>query len=992
MSERRVKRIQLVPREGAATGERIRARIAHDLGVATGRIWVTRLLVVLDPPADEVLEACARAALCDPIVHDLRLDDVFQPPDFATYLLISRQPGVTDDEGMSAQRVIDDFGGAPVAEQRVFSQELFYFEKPLADADLRRIATELLGNPLVHHFEWGRPAEFRGYVPAVSLTTEAVVEQVPVNLDDGALLDLSRTRLLSLNLEEMRAVKAHFLSPETMAERTRRGLPTVPTDCELEVIAQTWSEHCKHKEFNATIHFRDLDTGRERTVHSLFKTFIRGSTEIISSRLSESGNNWLVKVFSDNAGIVRLDAENDFVWKVETHNSPSALDPYGGAITGILGNNRDAFGTGRGGAELLFNTDVLCFGPADYSGPLSPGQIHPRRIMQGVVHGIEDGGNKSGVPTVNGSVIFDERFAGKPLVFCGTGAIMRAGGDRKDKPIHVGDRIVMAGGRVGKDGIHGATFSSVELDDNSPRSAVQIGSPITQKILYDFLREAVALDLVRSCTDNGAGGLSSSIGELATITKGAVVNLEQVPLKYSGLRPWEIFVSESQERMSLVVAAERWDELRTLAARHEVELSDIGEFTDTGYLDVRYAGDSVAFLSLEFLHDGVPHKVMEAEWKRPEAVEPIGFPVGTDFGPVLLKLLASPNICSREAIIRRFDHEVKGRTIVKPLMGPAGFAPQDAAVVRVNFESWLGVAVSNGIAPKFGDLDPYEMSAGAFDEAVRGIIAVGGRLPDPADPAAPSWSVNDNFCVPDSQYDPVGNPDGRLKLGKLVRMAEALYDMAVTFNIPMTSGKDSMKNDFRGVQGKISVPPTILYSMVARIDDVRRTVTSYFKKTGDVVYLLGETYDELGASEYYRLFGWLGANVPRVRPQQAMALYRKVSAARDWLASCHDLSDGGLAVALAECCFGGGRGVNVVLPALGLAPHQMLFSESHSRFVCSVPAEHAAEFERHMGALAIRLGEVSAEERVAVRGADGGLLIDVAVADTLKAWRTGLAL
>ncbi|UOQ65939.1 phosphoribosylformylglycinamidine synthase subunit PurL [Hymenobacter volaticus] len=694
-------------------------------------------------------------------------------------------------------------------------------------------------------------------------------------------------------------------------------------------------------------------------------------------QLRANGNDWLIKVFSDNAGAVRINPESLFVWKVETHNSPSAIDPYGGAITGILGNNRDPLATGIGGARLLFNTNVLCFGNPEFNGTLLSNQLHPRRIFEGVRKGIEDGGNKSGVPTVNGAIVFDDRYAGKPLVYCGTGAVMPmqlAGLDSWEKKIDAQDRIIMAGGRVGKDGIHGATFSSIELDETSPATAVQIGSPITQKLAMDFLVLATRRGLIKCSTDNGAGGLSSSIGELATISGGAVVELEKVPLKYPGLRPWEIFVSESQERFSLAVEPAKMDELLSLGREMEVELTDIGYFTADGYLDVRFDGDSVARLNMEFLHNGVPRKVLEAEWSKPQAAEPT-LPATSDYTDVLTRLLGSLNICSRESVIRQYDHEVKGRTIIKPLMGATGQAPQDAAVVRFNFESWEGVAVSNGILPRFGDLDAYHMSAGAFDEAVRQIVAVGGKLPNLSYGDGNFWSVNDNFCVPDSVYDATTNPDGKLKLAKLVRMCEALRDATAAYCIPLTSGKDSMKNDFKADGVKISVPPTVLYSMTAKIEDVRHTITSDFKQADDVIYLLGETYDELGGSEFYQLFGELGANVPEVRFDKAKELYTLMGQANDQhlIQSCHDLSDGGLAVALAEATFGHGYGATVDLPE-GLPVHVQLFSESHSRFVATVAPEDVVAFEQHFGTRATRLGVVTLDSHLTVRHAGSPLL------------------
>ncbi|WP_375433768.1 AIR synthase-related protein, partial [uncultured Hymenobacter sp.] len=760
---------------------------------------------------------------------------------------------------------------------------------------------------------------------------------------------------------------------------------------ELEILAQTWSEHCKHKEFSAVIKYKDADTGEEQEIDGLFKTYIKNATSEVDRQLRANGNDWLIKVFSDNAGAVRINPESLFVWKVETHNSPSAIDPYGGAITGILGNNRDPLATGIGGARLLFNTNVLCFGNPEFNGTLLSNQLHPRRIFEGVRKGIEDGGNKSGVPTVNGAIVFDDRYAGKPLVYCGTGAVMPmqlAGLDSWEKNIDAQDRIIMAGGRVGKDGIHGATFSSIELDETSPATAVQIGSPITQKLAMDFLVLATRRGLIKCSTDNGAGGLSSSIGELATISGGAVVELEKVPLKYPGLRPWEIFVSESQERFSLAVEPAKMDELLALGREMEVELTDIGYFTADGYLDVRFDGDSVARLNMEFLHNGVPRKVLEAEWSNPQASEPT-LPATIDYTDVLARLLGSLNICSRESVIRQYDHEVKGRTIIKPLMGATGQAPQDAAVVRFNFDSWEGVAVSNGILPRFGDLDAYHMSAGAFDEAVRQIVAVGGKLPNLSYGDGNFWSVNDNFCVPDSVYDATTNPDGKLKLAKLVRMCEALRDATAAYCIPLTSGKDSMKNDFKADGVKISVPPTVLYSMTAKIEDVRQTVTSDFKQADDVIYLLGETYDELGGSEFYQLFGELGANVPQVRFDKAKELYTLMGQANDQhlIQSCHDLSDGGLAVALAEATFGHGYGATVDLPE-GQPVQVQLFSESHSRFVATVAPEDVVAFEQHFGARATRLGVVTPDSQLTVRHA-GQPVIAASTAVLRHDWTNG---
>lgn len=975
--------------------EQVKNSAQRYLNIHTGRVKSSKLFTLNVDISQSDAQRFAEDVLCDPVMQDFYLNSFYKTSTFKRYLLVSKRPGVTDDEGISAQKALSDLLNRefPSNIQQIYTGDMYYFENELNDNDLLKIGEELLGNPLINHFETGTPDKPVEYIPDVRMESVARIETIPIDLDDESLLNLSSKMLLSLNLEEMKVIRDYFSREDVKALRQSARLTPDPTDCELEILGQTWSEHCKHKEFNAIIHFYDKESGREEIIDSLFKTYIRKSTDIIRERFEKTGNPWLLKVFTDNAGVVRIDDETGFIWKVETHNSPSALDPYGGALTGIVGVNRDPLGTGIGGAELLFNTNVLCFGNPDYQGDLLPGQLHPRRIMTGVVKGIEDGGNKSGIPTINGSVIFDDRFSGKPLVFCGTGAVIPLKyGDRYTwiKEIHPGDRILMAGGRVGKDGIHGATFSSLEIDEHSPRSAVQIGSPITQKNMSDFMVDAARKELIRCSTDNGAGGLSSSIGELAQISGGARIWLHKVPLKYPGLQPWEIFVSESQERMTLVIEESKLKDIFELAKAYDVEVTDIGVFTDTGLLELFYEESVAALLNLDFLHDGVPRKHLQAVWKKPP-VEESELPGELNIEEIILNLLSGLNICSRESIIRRYDHEVKGRTVIKPLMGNTGNGPQDAGVIRLNFKSWAGVAVSNGIMPKFVDIDAYESSAGAFDEAVRQIISIGGRLPDPQNVTSPFWSVNDNFCVPDSVYDPVSNPDGKYKLAQLVRMNQALFDMATTFNIPMTSGKDSMKNDFRKGSVKISVPPTVLYSMTAYIEDIRNLTSSEFKNPGDFIYLIGKTRDEMGGSELFNLLGLTSPNVPRVRKSYAKQLYQKMSAAHGdgLIISSHDLSDGGLAVALAECVLGGRYGAAVELGYSDLPLITELFSESHSRFVVSVPAKYQSAFESLMGTDCRFLGAVTEAEALGI-SFDGQPVALITKEEMLEKWRNGL--
>ena len=990
--------IQLILKDNIidVQGEKIEENALSFLNINTGKIKTGKVFNITYDLSKEDIKKFANLGLRDEIIHDVYINSFYKNPFYKSYILVSKLPGVTDDEGVSAQKTLNDILELDLDTntQHIFTDEIYLIEKQLSDKTLITLAEKLLGNKLIHHFEYGRFTGKIDYIPEVRIEQSNEIETVGLNVSDDELLKISKDRLLSLNLEEMKVIQSYFSDEKVKEIRKAYDLPKNPTDCELEVLAQTWSEHCKHKEFSASIHYKNTETGEEETIDSLFKTYIRRSTEIIRERLEKAGNNWLLKIFTDNAGVVKIDDESVFVWKVETHNSPSAIDPYGGAITGILGNNRDPLGTGIGGGKLLFNTNVLCFGPPDYSKELLPGQLHPKRVFEGVRHGIEDGGNKSGIPTVNGSIIFDDRYSGKPLVYCGTGGVMPykfAGVNSWEKPIDNGDLIIMAGGRVGKDGIHGATFSSAEIDEHSPQSAVQIGSPITQKLLSDFMQEAVEQGLIKCSTDNGAGGLSSSVGELAQISGGAEIHLEKVPLKYANLKPWEIFVSESQERMTFVVEEDKKEALFKLAKEREVELSKIGKFTSTGFIDVRFDDQKVAFLDMEFLHEGVPKKYMKAEWKKPGLSEPELSP-NINYNDVLLKLMGSYNICSRENVIRQYDHEVKGKTIIKPLMGESGKSPQDAAVMRLNFDSFEGIAISNGICPKYGDIDAYQMSAGAFDEGIRQIISIGGKLPDINDKSNRFWTVNDNFCVPDSAFDEENNPDGKQKLAKLVQMNKALFDMSVFYNIPMTSGKDSMKNDFKARKIKISVPPTILYSMVAKLSDVRKTITSNFKADGDLIYILGKTYDELGASEFYKLFDKLGANVPKVRKENAKRLYEKVMKANEQnlIESCHDISDGGLAVAVCESTIGIEFGAELDVSELGeLSLNAILFSESHSRFVVSIKPENKEKFEKLFGSDAVFIGKVNLDKKLIVNQS-GNKIIELEIEKLQEAWDEGL--
>ncbi|MEJ2034146.1 MAG: AIR synthase-related protein, partial [Deltaproteobacteria bacterium] len=812
--------------------------------------------------------------------------------------------------------------------------------------------------------------------------------EVDLDVADEELIRISREGVLALSLDEMKLIRAYLARPEVHAARKEAGLSARITDVELEMLAQTWSEHSKHKIFNGDIDYENISEGTRTTIQSLFDTYIRKSTNEIRARMGE--NDWCLSVFKDNAGVVRWSPEWNLVFKVETHNSPSALDPYGGALTGIVGVNRDPFGTGMG-AKLVCNTDVFCFATPFYDKPLPARLLHPKRIFEGVREGVEHGGNKSGIPTVNGSLVFDDRFAGKPLVFCGTVGIMPAtvnGQPSERKKAQAGDLIVMTGGRIGKDGIHGATFSSEELHEGSPATAVQIGDPITQKKMFDCLLKARDRGLYHCITDNGAGGLSSSVGEMAQDTGGFELHLDRAPLKYAGLQPWEIFVSEAQERMTLAVSPAKIEEFLALCAKMDVEATVLGTFTDSGKIHILYEGRTIAWLDTNFVHEGLPAMQMVARWEPKTFPEP-ELPAVPDLGKELKKLLSRLNICSKEYVVRQYDHEVQGGSVVKPLTGVVNDGPSDAAVVRPVLDSLEGMVISHGICPRYSDLDTYHMAACAIDEAVRNALCVGAGLE--------VMAGLDNFCW----CDPIlseKTPDGPYKLAQLVRANQALYHYTTAYGVPCISGKDSMKNDYIVGGTKISIPPTLLFSVMAKIDDVQRAVTMDAKKAGDVVYVLGTTYRELGGSEYFAQLGAVGNSVPRVRAEEALPRYRALAQAikEGLVASCHDCSDGGLGVALAETAFAGGLGLAVDLrtvPAEDLDRDDLLlFAESQSRFLVTVPPEKAARFEAIMGRTGWgRIGEVSPEPVLALIGLSGAPILTEHLADLKAAWQESLA-
>jgi phosphoribosylformylglycinamidine synthase subunit PurSL len=987
-------RIEIALKEGVrdARGERIKREIEHFLHLPVTAVATLDVYTIDAQLSPSELELAAAGPLSDPVIQHWSLDRPLAGA-FSYAVEVGFRPGVTDNVGRTAREAIEYLTGRQFqAGEAVYTSVQYLLGGPLTLADVEKITTGLLCNTLIQRYTILSAADFAAgggfptVVPKVSAAAQAEVREIDLEVSDDELLRISKDGVLALTLEEMQIIQGHYRDQQVLAQRQQQGLGAKPTDVELECLAQTWSEHCKHKIFAGTVHYED-EQGNRQEIRSLFKSFIQRTTKDVREKLGDK--DFCLSVFKDNAGVIRFNDEHSLVFKVETHNSPSALDPYGGALTGIVGVNRDPFGTGKG-AKLIFNTDVFCFADPFYEKPLPSRLLHPRRIYEGVVEGVEHGGNKSGIPTVNGSLVFDERFAGKPLVFCGTAGIMPAvinGEPSHEKHINPGDLIVMTGGRIGKDGIHGATFSSEELNENSPVTAVQIGDPITQKRMFDFLIRARDKGLYNFITDNGAGGLSSSIGEMCGEVGGCRMDLAKAPLKYPGLNPWEILISEAQERMSLAVPPEKIDAFLAMARGFGVEATVLGEFTADGYFHISYGDRTVAYLPVAFMHEGLPPLQLPAKWEIKTHAEP-QVQAKDDYTAELLILLGSLNICSKESVVRRYDHEVQGGSIVKPFTGVANDGPSDAAVVRPILDSWEGVVVGHGICPRYSDIDTYHMTANAIDEGLRNYVAVGGSLELVAG--------LDNFCW----CDPVlsdKTPDGAFKMAQLVRSNQALYDVCMEYNLPLISGKDSMKNDFYDGSVKISIPPTLLFSVIGKIDDARKAVTMDVKKPGDIVYLLGKTAAELGGSEYFSLRGATGNRVPQVDPAKAyqryQAYHRAVMAGT--VASCHDLSDGGLAVAAAESAFSGGLGVALDLAKVlwkgdgaDKSDPVILFSESASRHLVTVHPEKRDEFEAIMsGNCFASIGTVTAEPVLSITGLNGAIVIESGLAELKESWQ-----
>ena len=925
------------------------------------------------------------AALTNPILEEFSINkfpDVGRlgsrrPTSNFTYAIeIGFKPGVTDNVGHTVKETIIDLlhleNNSALAELEVYTSRIFIVSDPINENKVNEMAASLY-NPLIERAYVASYKEIQKNglplkVPKVILEKTTPVIKVPLlNMKDAELEKIGKVGIqdnngerrgpLALDLASMKVIQAHF-----------KKLKRDPTDIEIESLAQTWSEHCKH-----TIFANPIDDIKD----GLYKTYIKGATNLI--RKKKGKKDFCVSVFSDNSGGIVFDKDYLITHKVETHNAPSALDPFGGAITGIVGVNRDTIGFGLG-AKPVANAYGFCFGEPEDQRPLFRDQdlknkmLLPKRIMEGVIKGINVGGNCSGIPTLAGFIKFDDRYRGKPLVFAGTvGIIPRKIGGKFShlKKAQAGDYIVVVGGRVGADGIHGATFSSVAMDSNSPATAVQIGDPITQKKLSDaIVKEARDMDLYNSITDNGAGGISCSVAEMAKECGGAKVFLDKVPLKYPGLRPWEIWISESQERMTLSVPKGKWKVFHDLMKSRGVEATAIGEFTNSGKAIVQWNNKVIMDIDMEFLHDGLPKHHLSTAPIIHKNAEPT-LVTKKSYTDVLETLLKNKNMSGFSFISEQYDHEVQGSSVLKPLSG-RGRINTEAQVFRPILNSNKGVVLSSSVYPSYGDISAYHMAACAVDTAIRNTVAAGGTLAELA--------ILDNFCWCSS--------NDQTRLGELVDAVKACYDTAIHYGTPYISGKDSMFNDFKGYDGqknpvKISIPPTLLISAISVIPDLFKTVSPEFKNNNDVIYLLGETHDELGASEYYKLLAKqegnkaIGNNVPKVNLEKNLKTYLALEKAiqKELVTSSLSVHAGGLGIALAKACVGGNIGCNVSIKNLSVNNNKVstlssdlkLFSESQGRILLSVSPKNVREFEKTIKQIPYtKLGKVINDEKVIV--------------------------
>jgi len=975
-----------------AEGSGIRRKSSEYFGFEVEDIRVIRVLTIDADLNPAQLEQIRTEIFTNPVTEESSYAPI--ATGFAWLIWIGYRPGVRDTAGSTAAEAIEDLTGFKFSpNEAVYYSKLYEIRGNLTESQVRRIASDLLANDIIQQWkiypntDWNADKGIGFLVPRVISDNEPQVSTISIKTDEE-LRKISLERNLALQDRDIPVIRQYFLRDDVLQERKKVGLER-PTDVELEYISQARSDHCNHNTFRGLFRYHDMATGTRETADNLFKSCIEAPTLKIKDE-----KDWVISVLWDNAGVGRFDEHNYYVITGETHNSPSNMEAYGGAITGIVGIYRDPMGTGKG-SKLILGMYGYCVGPRDYDGDLLS-HLHPRRLLDGIIEGVKDGGNKSGIPTPFGLLLFDKSYIGKCLVFVTAMGIMPAQIGHESshlKTTRPGDLIIMSGGRVGKDGIHGVTAASETYSEHTPAGHVQIGDPYTQKKMHDFLLEARDEQLISFITDNGGGGLSSSIGESACFSNGCRVDLDKVPLKYSGLDQWEIWVSESQERMTIAVKPQNMARFMELSAKHAVESTVIGEYNDSGYLQLDYKGKTCAYIRMNLLESDFPQWEFDADWIPPRMrglTEPV-LSEPEDHNALLKKILSRPNVCARNWIARQYDHEVQGGSVVKPLTGKRRDVPNDAVVVRPVLDSNRGIAVSQALNPFFSEIDTYPMTAATIDEAVRKILAVGG---DPR-----HLGGLDNFCWPTIEYHPTENPDGKYKAAQLVRANWALRDYCLAYAIPLLSGKDSMYIDGNlkgpfGERHKVSGLPTLMFTICSVIENIARCVTMDAKFPGDLVYILGETRNELGGSEYYQMMGAIGLNVPQVNAEEVwpgyLLLYKAIH--EGLVSSCHAVSRGGLAVHLAMIAMAAELGMEInfapIPRASDLTVSQALYSESCGRFVITVPPGKKDLFEKLFVNLKIaQVGIVTELPCFCVRDGRGEPIIEEDVSTLKNSWK-----
>ncbi|MBW1957440.1 MAG: phosphoribosylformylglycinamidine synthase [Deltaproteobacteria bacterium] len=976
-----------------AEGNGIRQKAKNYFGIDLVSVRCIYIVTIDADLSEDQLRTIQTEIFTNPVTQVSSFDPLDLEFDWTIW--VGYRPGVRDNPGSTAVEAVEDILGITFGPgQAIYTSKRYCLKgNGLTEEDMDKIAAELLANDIIQQWKifpadkWN-PAQGTGIIiPKVILDHIPTVSTISVDSDSG-LKKISDERGLALNPADIPFIRSYFLDAEVKASRASVDLSD-PTDIELEYISQARSDHCNHNTFRGLFRYLDLETGETEVVDNLFKTCIETPTLTLKDK-----NPWVVSVLWDNAGVGRFDSNHYYVITGETHNSPSNMEAYGGAITGIVGVYRDPLGTGKG-SKLVMGSYGYCVGPRDYNGALKP-RLHPRRLLDGVIEGVRDGGNKSGIPTTFGQVLFHPGYMGKCLVFVTALGIMPAfiGEEPSEtKKTSPGELIIMCGGRVGKDGIHGVTASSETFSEHTPAGHVQIGDPYTQKKMHDFLLEARDQGLIKFITDNGGGGLSSSVGESARFSNGCEVQLEKVPLKYQGLDQWEIWVSESQERMTVAVDPAHLERFMELSGMHAVESTVIGRYTHTGKLHITYNGRTCAYIDMDFLTSGFPQWEFDAQWQTPERrglYEPV-LKEPRDYETLLKNLLSRPNICSKEWIVRQYDHEVQGSSVIKPLVGADRDVNSDAVVIRPVIDSKKGLVFSQALLPAYSAIDAYHMTSCTIDEAVRRLLAVGASFDH--------IGGVDNFCWPSIQFHPQDNPDGKFKAAQLVRSCRALRDICLAYAIPLLSGKDSMYVDGHltgpyGETHKVSALETLQFSATSVIDDVAKCVTMDGKMPGDLVYILGITRNELGGSEYYEHLGYVGRNVPHVFPEEFTDLYRALGHAidKEQVASVHGIYRGGLGVHLAMVAMGGNLGITV---DLGLVPSDpldrndiILFSESAGRFIVTIDTENRKIFEEIFKGLPCAcIGSVTHESEFIIKGIHGMPLINIPVQELKDAWK-----